>query len=339
MKKLTFLILITILWSCSGDDPEVTPIEVEVEDFSATISENPEVGDVLGTVDFSVTSGTATFSLISVNPSGALAINASSGQLTVADASLFDYEDRTSISATVNATADTESASATVTITLQDVIEAPRDGLIAEYLFEGDADDTSGNGYDSDSLTATLTTGRFDDAMSAYAFDGSQYISVGDYAALSPNNVSVSLWFKSSSTIETQRFIFVGSQSDVRQNYSLNYNVSGSEKSDFRYEPPTPLAGGTFAQSTTTVTDGEWHHAVGVRDNSARTLKIYIDGTLEHTVTYLNDPVAADYPVQFGRSFHNTISQHYTGILDDVRIYDKVLTDDEIGLLFNEEAR
>jgi hypothetical protein len=48
----------------------------------------------------------------------------------------------------------------------------PTDGLIAYYLFNGNANDESGNGNHGTINGATLTTDRYNNADSAYAFDG-----------------------------------------------------------------------------------------------------------------------------------------------------------------------
>jgi hypothetical protein len=53
------------------------------------------------------------------------------------------------------------------------------DGLIAEYLFNGNADDTSGGGHHGVVQGATLTTDRFENPDSAFHFDGvDDYISI-----------------------------------------------------------------------------------------------------------------------------------------------------------------
>ena len=46
------------------------------------------------------------------------------------------------------------------------------DGLVANYPFNGNANDGSGNGNDGIVNGVTLTTDRFGNADSAYSFDG-----------------------------------------------------------------------------------------------------------------------------------------------------------------------
>ena len=49
---------------------------------------------------------------------------------------------------------------------------APRNGLVAEYLFDGNANDSSGNGYNGTVQGATLITDRFGRTNAAYSFNG-----------------------------------------------------------------------------------------------------------------------------------------------------------------------
>ncbi len=129
MKKLfnTHYLLFFVLFGlaltsgCGGDDPE--PTAVTVQNFSATIAENPAQGTVLGTLSATTNRGTLAYALTAQNPAGAFALNATTGQITVADASVFDFEARTTVTATATATADGVSNTASITITLTDVQE------------------------------------------------------------------------------------------------------------------------------------------------------------------------------------------------------------------------
>ena len=117
-----FLLSVTIgLNSCKEDDPE--PVEVSITDFSTTLDENPENGKVLGTVAASVNRGEITLQLVSQNPAGAMAIDAATGELIVANAMLFDFETHPVLKATISATAAGVSQPAEVTVNLTDVAE------------------------------------------------------------------------------------------------------------------------------------------------------------------------------------------------------------------------
>ena len=87
--KLTYtlvLALVLINFSCNNDDEGAVTPEISVEDLTVTIDENPTNGQSVGTIAADGT-GTLSFSIASQTPAGALSINSSTGELTIADAS------------------------------------------------------------------------------------------------------------------------------------------------------------------------------------------------------------------------------------------------------------
>lgn len=113
---LSTLLLITVL-ACSKDDDKAG---INVQNFITNFNENPTNGDAVGTVQ-AVGSGTLSFSITSQTPTGALNINPSTGALTVANASLFDFETNPTISAQVSIIDVSNTETASVTINLNDL--------------------------------------------------------------------------------------------------------------------------------------------------------------------------------------------------------------------------
>src|SRR5579862_6555106 len=77
-----------------------------------------------------------------------------------------------------------------------DAQSSPSDGLLAYYPFSDNADDATGNGHDGVVTDAVLTTNRFGQANSAYAFNGTNsMIVVSNSSDLQPlEDFSVSVW-------------------------------------------------------------------------------------------------------------------------------------------------
>ena len=120
---LLILALLFTAFSCNNDDGEVvaTITEINLEDLAVTIDENPTDGQLVGTV-LTDGSGTLSFSITSQTPAGALSIASGTGELTVANAALFDFETNPVITASV--TVVNAVSPATVTINLTNINEA-----------------------------------------------------------------------------------------------------------------------------------------------------------------------------------------------------------------------
>ncbi len=137
ISHLWLLTLLIAIVSCNNDDDGT--IEINVEDLTVTIDENPTNGETIGTIETSG-NGTPSFSISAQNPTGALSIEASTGELTVADASVFDFETNPIITATVAVAGATDDANVTVTLNnlpelgVQDLTiaidENPMDGVV-----------------------------------------------------------------------------------------------------------------------------------------------------------------------------------------------------------------
>ncbi|MFH6602344.1 cadherin repeat domain-containing protein [Maribacter algicola] len=97
-------------------------LEITVQDFTAAVDENPIDGQVLGTVQ-ATGNGTLSYSVISQTPMGAMAIDAATGELTVIDPNLFDFEVNPVITADISVTDGVETTAVTATINLIDVDE------------------------------------------------------------------------------------------------------------------------------------------------------------------------------------------------------------------------
>jgi hypothetical protein len=87
---LSFLSFVFVATSCKDDEP--APPVVTVADFEVTIDETPESNTSLGTLQASTDKGTLAFTLQSESVSGAFAVNATTGALSVLDGSKFDFE-------------------------------------------------------------------------------------------------------------------------------------------------------------------------------------------------------------------------------------------------------
>lgn len=222
----------------------------------------------------------------------------------------------------------------------------PLKGLVAEYLFNGDAADTSGNGNDG-VLYGNIRSnaGRFNIPGSAFEFDGiDDYIEIPDAPCLRPEggNWSIALWFQAEN--RAQLGVIIGKRQNASpfESYGLNLGTDAH----------VPQAGrtllfvyresaGSIERSGVTnanVVDGNWHHVVFTADNRKNSLKIYIDNTSKAiTIQYnagtwpvINNPDA----LLIGCSSFGGNS--FKGAIENIRIYNTALTPEDVNALYNE---
>jgi len=118
------LTLILLAFGC-GDDEGDGVITVTTADFTTTVNENQVLGASLGFVTGSTNQGSVTFSLTSQTPGEPFAIDGSTGELTVANATLFDFETNPTLTAVVQVANGGVSENSMVTVNLNDVNEGP----------------------------------------------------------------------------------------------------------------------------------------------------------------------------------------------------------------------
>lgn len=140
-NHLTFLTLFLLVFTCSDNDDGYSNDGINAQNLITTIDENPTNNQSVGMVQ-AVGSGTLNFSITSQTPNGALNINPSTGELTVADASLFDFETNAVISGNVSIINQSNSATATVAVNLNnlDDIESFLTTSKADYTAASDGD-------------------------------------------------------------------------------------------------------------------------------------------------------------------------------------------------------
>jgi len=78
------------------------------------------------------------------------------------------------------------------------------------------------------------------------------------------------------------------------------------------------------------VNDGQWHHVVGIYDGTR--LCLYVDGRLDNSVEVSKSIGTNDKPVYIG-GHSEQAERCWNGLIDDVRIYDYALSQNEVAAL------
>jgi len=217
-------------------------------------------------------------------------------------------------------------------------------GLVGHWTFDGKylttttSTDTSGQGNNG-TLTGANgkpvpTQGRLGQALS---FDGvDDYVSLGNPSSLSPGSggFSISSWFKTS---VTGRYIYWDSTATGGNIPSVQLLVNNNKIHGIYRDASSNEA--TVSDAGNTVTDNVWHHAVWIKNGTTGTM--YLDGVNIGSNTNaslgainVNAGCNADIGVaESGASC--TKSSYFTGSLDDVRVYNRALSANEVLQLYN----
>lgn len=199
-----------------------------------------------------------------------------------------------------------------------------QDSLQLHYPFSGNANDASGNGINGSVIGASLATDRFGNANSAYHFDGNNdYILTNtpfDYPVR-----TASFWFRTLDS--TGSYHMMISQNANTLTYGAMFAAFGS--GDLTVIP----GGGSTYNYTGSVDTSDWHHMVLVRTNTSEAY--YLDGVLQATG---NSGPNANGTFTTANLYLGCGSveadNDYEGYLDEVRIYNRALSQPEINQLF-----
>ena len=214
-------------------------------------------------------------------------------------------------------------------------------GLFAHYTFDGNANDITGNGNNSVDVQATLIDDRFGNAQSAYGFNGSSnYIEFefdDSNQDVLRDQLTMSLWVRRDGTgTGTPRII---SNQDSR--FFIFDVASGIEARHIQQQSSYFGAGGPGDSYH----DGNWFHLVvtskrNTSGNKDGEMKFFIDGVLASN--YSNSDNSSDFNLidvlWIGNWGGNNGGDYFKGAVDDVRIYNKYLSDSEVETLYQKES-
>jgi len=204
-------------------------------------------------------------------------------------------------------------------------VHAADPNLMGYWKLDGNAEDASGNGRHGTAVGGPqYVQGMFNQALE---FDGTDdYVNIDGYKGINGGDPwSIAAWFKTTSEGERRDIICWGT-------------TGGGNRVDIRLHHNTPDIRATSGSGNVTtmrlVNDGEWHHLVVTAHAdtvSQPDVIIYLDGVDDTEGGTDPDPWTPTEGVDVGigvRATHN--DRFWQGSLDEVVMYDKVLTQEEV---------
>jgi hypothetical protein len=210
----------------------------------------------------------------------------------------------------------------------------PTNGLVAWYPFNGNANDESGNGNNGIVNGASLTTDRFGNLNEAFSFNGiTNFIEVPTSKSIEfTNSYTLSGWFNAD--------IWFGTSISDRTIISKNACTGGSGGyeimiggNDGNIANTGVITGKSFVLRSTGYSINNWYMVTATFDGS--TVKLYVNGILTNSQAISGSIQNSSQPLHFGRRCGGSIyDQWFKGEIDDFRLYNRALTQNEINSLF-----
>lgn len=216
----------------------------------------------------------------------------------------------------------------------------PINGLVGYWPFNGNANDESGNGNNGTVNGATLTSDRNGIANSAYSFDGvNDYIEVPHSNSISIiGNITISAWVKTNGSNGLNYQTIVSKRETYwTWEYAMFLSYHTNTPHDTKFLAARALGMGNQEQgwSITPYIQNSWENWVVTISNNQ--MKIYKNGVLDYSQAFSLLPVNQVCPLLFGKNTlaDNTNSEQFYGNIDDIGIWNRALTQQEITALYN----
>ncbi len=202
-------------------------------------------------------------------------------------------------------------------------------GLVAYYPFNGNTFDSSGNENHGEPYNVELCKDRDNNENSAYSFNGDSWIHIQNSNSLKIENFksgyTISAWINNTDSLEEYEYIFEKASRFFYLFIQYGYRIKAKHKSD---------------NSTLTLTDttgfeiDKWFHIATTWSKDTSEWHIYKNGSLVASkVVAIFETSGSDGDVWIGASSIPNLPK-FTGKIDDVYIFNRALTQDEIKDLY-----
>lgn len=224
--------------------------------------------------------------------------------------------------------------------------EAPTNGLVSYYPFNGNANDVVGTNNGTP-VGATLTTDRFGNPNSAYAFDGNSYIQTPQYGLLNgASNATISAWVMVGGE---GQLVAAGDDRPGDDPISMRLGVQYASQVNFQDVAAGNASANDIGQTNfpyilPLLTSNAWHQIIVMLDTTSNpqgVFSMYVDGKICLVQVGAEDGVSAFTNISYDIGMPFQIGaidgeQPWMGKIDEVRIYQRALSTNEIQELYQD---
>jgi hypothetical protein len=200
-------------------------------------------------------------------------------------------------------------------------------GLVAHWKLDETsgtlAEDAAGNHDGTLTNGPTWTSGKVGGALNLDGVNDHVLVPHQDGLSLT-SALTLSAWIRPDGLTGWRTIATKGTVS-FKENYWLGLNgntlVFGFFDGSAYPEYATPVLG---------LSAGAWQHVAASFDDGANQIRFYLNGALVHTVTATTTPLANSGALMLGSS---SLAESFDGLLDDIRIYNRILSAAEVAQL------
>jgi hypothetical protein len=215
--------------------------------------------------------------------------------------------------------------------------------LVGWWPFSGNANNESGIGNNGTVNGADMATDRFGNANNSFSFDGIDDFIEVDLNTTLPIGLSISVWV--SSNLPSSQFEHKGIVWSRLSGPSGNPPFPANQATGIMIHPNgilcTASDGNSIVQIQDTgqyYNDASWYHLVFTYDVNSGYTKIFVNGIESKSIQSINlSPIDLAYnTIKIGKDeITGYGNRHWNGLIDDIGIWNRALTDCEIKNLYN----
>ncbi len=228
----------------------------------------------------------------------------------------------------------TATSQKTIVVAPETLVDLDR-GLVGHWSFDNCApSDSSGRGNHGRIIGgASCVPGAMGDALSFDGVDGHVEVPNDPSQQIASNRITISAWISLDADVGVTQQRVVNKQQTGGVSWGMEVFGNGYGGATGNNLAVHDSNGSTWRNciSNTNLQPGRWHH-VAATDN-AGDIRLYIDGNLDKTCSGgFGIPARIDSPIVIGRLSESDYF-HFGGRIDEVRVYDRVLSQAEVSRL------
>lgn len=219
-------------------------------------------------------------------------------------------------------------------------------GLVAYYPFNGNANDASGNGNNGTNNGVQFGTDRLGQPNSAGIFNGSSWIEVPYDTNIDLQTFSMSLWLRFNdlpTLLSEYEVALAEGQGDARHGlYFTTFNyfseIGGPPMFGYQDLDGSGYYSAQIGQPIANWVTNQWCQLVIIRTTT--NAQLYIDGQLtsaDNNITPISPSTTGPLIIGAGYS-GGSYSAGFRGGIDDIRIYNRALSSNEVAQLYAYES-